>query len=145
MKRLIYFALMLSVAFIGVFSCKKKDPEPTPRQKILGRWKMTAGSITIGGNTEQVAPCTLDDITEFKTGDVYTIDEGATKCNSSDPQTRSGTYVLNEAGTTLTINDPSIGIGIVFQVLELTNTTLRIKADNVLGLGVNVQYSYQKL
>lgn len=145
MKKNTYFALMLLIASLGVFSCKKKDPEPTPRQKILGKWKMLSGSTTVSGSTTPADPCELDNITEFKTGDVYTIDEGPTKCDPSDPQTTTGSYNLNEAGTILNINEPSIGISIPFQVLELTNTSLKIRANNVLGLGIIAEYTYQKM
>jgi len=143
MKRITYFVLMLMLASV-VFSCKKKDPEPSPAQKILGKWKMLSGSTTIGGQTEPAPACQLDDITEFKTGDVFVIDEGPTKCDPTDPQTSTGSYTLNSAGTILNINDPSVG-AVAFEVLELTSTKLRIRANNVLGLGITVEYSYQKI
>jgi hypothetical protein len=144
MKKITYFVLMLMIASF-VFSCKKKDPEPSPRQKIIGKWKMIAGSSTVGGITTPAAACELDDITEFKTGDIYTIDEGPTKCDPADPQTRTGPYSLNEAGTTLNITETAIGISVAFEVLELTRTKLRIRANNVLGLGIAVEYTYEKL
>ncbi|GAB4132779.1 MAG: hypothetical protein Fur0027_20560 [Raineya sp.] len=144
MKKITYLALMLMIASL-VFSCKKKDPEPSPRQKIIGKWRMISGSTTVGGITTPAEACELDNITEFKTGDIYTIDEGPTKCEPTDPQTTTGPYSLNEAGTLLNITETTIGISVAFEVLELTTTRLRIRANNVLGLGITAEYSYEKM
>lgn len=144
MKKVSRFILILLTVSLA-FSCKKKEAEPSPLQKLIGKWKTLSGSTTVGGVSEPAQACELDNIIEFKTGDVYTVDEGATKCDPSSPQTSSGTYALSSTGTTLNINDPSTSISVAFEVLELTQTRLRIKANNVLGLGIVAEYSYEKL
>lgn len=145
MKKITYFALMLMLASL-VFSCKKKDPEPTPQQKVTGNWRLTFARITVDGVSENGQPCELDNTFNFQASGAFTIDEGATKCDPSDPQTSTGTWSITADGKTMNINDSnSGGISVAFEVLELTSKVMRIKANNVLGLGIIVEYSFEKI
>lgn len=49
--------------------------------------------------------CDQDNTIEFKEGNQEIEDEGATKCNSNDPQTVTNTYSFS--GSTITIYGPS--------------------------------------
>jgi len=76
-------------------------------------WKLTAVTVspamTILGVSitdwyAQLDACEQDNITYFKTGGTYTIEEGATKCDSSDPQVYdTGTWTFNSDETILVL------------------------------------------
>ena len=53
------------------------------------------------------------------------VDEGATKCDSSDPQTITGTYSLNTDNTQLTVS--SSASSEVYNIQTLNSTTLKLE------------------
>lgn len=123
MKKGIYFFLLLSIAnsiCLTIQSCKKNDKPPNP---LVGAWKMTAyihDGMDVYGT--QILPCYIDNIITFQTDLKIIGDEGATKCDSSDPQTITGTYSLNTDNTQLTIvYNGSSGVN---QITTLNSTTL---------------------
>ena len=135
MKSLILTLVLASVAF----SCKKSDPAVDPKVAIIGKWRITASSLVLGGVTldvfAQTPACEKDNYTEFRNPNIAIEDEGATKCNASDPQqVRSGTWVLNADNTLLTLD------GDAATVLELNNSTLRLRVTDA-GIVGNVTYT----
>ena len=96
------------LSFISIFticfmiqSCKKQD---LPRQYIVGNWKMT-GYIYDGKDLFPTLPgCGTDNIITFTSDQKFIIDEGPTKCYSSDLQTFSGTYSVSNDEKTLTLS-----------------------------------------
>ncbi|PKQ66566.1 lipocalin-like domain-containing protein [Raineya orbicola] len=133
MKKINYFSTILFALLIGLgaFSCKKKQTEPSPQEKILGKWKITAwtmkasNSPTIFDLYAIMDACTKDNYLEFRTGNVALENEGATKCNPSDPQETTGSYTLSADGKTLTFTEG--GNTTNSEVLELSNTTMKLK------------------
>ena len=118
MKNLI---LLLLVALVFTFnSCKKdKDEVVTPKTKtqlLCGKnWKITAatvdpaidwnGSGAVSANLyNQLQTCEKDGINVYNSNGTYTSDEGASKCDVSDPQTVTGTWVFNTNETTLVLS-----------------------------------------
>lgn len=115
----ILVGLALSTA---ILSCKK-DSDSTSSVASADRatalkaggksWKLTAATvspaISFGGVTvtdiyanETFTPaCTKDDLTKFSDGGSYTEDEGATKCKSGDPQTKTGSWALIDSNNKL--------------------------------------------
>jgi hypothetical protein len=79
-------------------------------------------SATDPWDTEVIEPCSADDCLSFSEDGNFSSDEGATKCDPSDPETTDGTYVFSEDGKTLTLIED--GISIPFVVTELTSTKL---------------------
>jgi len=117
MKNLI---LLLLVALVFTFnSCKKdKDEVVTPKTKtqlLCGKnWKITAatvdpaidwnGSGAVSANLyNQLQTCEKDGINVYNSNGTYTSDEGASKCDVSDPQTVTGTWVFNTNETIITL------------------------------------------
>ena len=131
MKKTLNFLMMLvMVAF--VFSCSKKDVELTPAQKLVGKYKLTAGTSVAGAITKDLLlnrpACSADDIVEFIADGKSTVSEGATSC-TPPRATQNATYTLSSDGKTLTF----ISVGSsgntnteVYTVEELTGTVLKI-------------------
>ncbi len=122
---------MLSIVF---FSCsKEEDNTPQPKStsaSIEGTWKSTnytsnvpldhLGSPQTDFFSNQ-PECVKDNLWIMNSGGGMEINEGATKCDVSAPQSTSANWTLNN--NTLTIsNDTSQFVG---TVIELTDQTLK--------------------
>lgn len=100
-------------AMVLASGCKKDDPS------IVGTWKVTAATfnppVTIGGTTYTNAyslllseACVQDNLFIFKEGNVVLEDEGATKCDATDPQQTSSTYNLSGSNLTIYSGDTTV-------------------------------------
>lgn len=129
----------VALAFVfGLSSCEKeKDaaPEPSKAEIIAGKnWKMTA--ITVNGQDTYSAydACDRDDIYIFSKYSKYTIKEGATKCDPSNPDSIEGTWSIN--GNKLIITEDGLSLAINADILQLDTKTLKYSFDEiVLGTG----------
>jgi hypothetical protein len=142
MKKQITLCLIFSI-LLFVVSCKK-DSEPTPqtRAEMLtsSPWKWVAGTVTpaydifgdgkpINGDYFSKAPkCWQDDIYTFTSANKFTHDEGATKCDASDPQIYSqGTWAFETSESVIrikTTSNPSDDS--IWTINELTSTSLKV-------------------
>lgn len=99
----------LSILVILLFSCGKEETRLTNTDFLTGGgtkvWIFTAATIDpplpVGGTTianlfAQGDPCDLDDVQSFNINGNYTQEEGATKCDPTNPQVfESGTWSFN--------------------------------------------------
>lgn len=122
MKKLL-FVLCLGSSF--VFTSCKKDSDPTKKEMLVGKnWVMTALTIdpalpVYGSNMyNQMEACAKDDITKFASDGKATFDEGATKCNVSDPQTTTGSWALNTTETILSVTEGATTTSITLKSLS---------------------------
>lgn len=115
--------LVLVAAMVAISSCKKdEDNSSTPsnnasKKELLTAKKWKATGLTLGGADfwSQIEDCEKDNINTFKTDGLYIQDEGATKCDPSDPQvitTSTWTFIDNDTklvydGDTAKINELS--------------------------------------
>jgi len=120
---------ILPVIALIIFSGCKKDDPLTPVQLLSGTnsngksWQLI--DQTLDGTSTAVGTCNADDITTFFPSLDYTFEEGASKCDSGDPQTLSGTWVLDQNDTHLLI---TIGTDVIdYEVVSLTESTLSLK------------------
>lgn len=142
-------------------ACKKDDSgnDNNTRKGNLtsGSWRITSSSAVveypapIGTRTVDVLgafpACTRDNLFIFNSDNTSTTDEGATKCNTSDPQQKtSGTWALLNSDTQLQVSDPSSPgaiSSITADILELNNSTLKIKyAYSVTGIQTTTTTTY---
>lgn len=125
--------LALAVITITFSACKKDEqitpkPEPVP-EKIAtlssGNWVLE--TMTINGNDviNYMDDCERDDITTFKTNGTYITDEGATKCDPKDKQTKEGVWKFTDNYTKMVIDNKD-----VTSVTLLTKERLEI-ADTI--------------
>lgn len=128
MKKLLF---ILSFVMLFVSACKE---DKTNKELLTDTdWQITAWTVSpaILGITDWYAnlePCEKDDSFSFNSDGTATIDEGATKCEVSDPQTSTGTWTLNADETMVTIVDD--GITQEWEIVDLTSDLLKIKWVN---------------
>ncbi len=153
MKKLNFLStLLLALIMAGAVSCKKKKSDPSPQERILGKWKITAFTAVSSANPGIIVDyyaimdnCAKDNFYEYRSGGVLIEDEGPTKCSSSDPQQTTGSYTLSADGKTLTWTQASESI--TFEVLELSNTTKKLKSteNDDSGNQITFQITFTKM
>lgn len=134
-----YSVLLFSlVALLTFTGCQKDDP-PAPLTKtdlISRNWKITAASGTFPplpavDLLAQLPACEKDNIIKIQSNGTYTEDEGATKCNASDPQ------VASSGNWSFTNNETKLNIlGETFDIITLTATSLVLKQDVAASGGI---------
>ena len=116
------------------FLACKKDKESKSKTELLtnGGWHVTAYTVNPaidfdGDGTEEtdvyavMDQCIKDDHTTFFTGGTAELDEGATKCSFSDPQTMSLSWSMTEDETKLEVQ----GIEYLIELLNESQLVLK--------------------
>lgn len=105
MKRI----LLVVAPLLGLVACGEDENKPlTLTERLLARpWIITGQTRQTGAddpvnNFPNLEPCRKDDKLRFQPNGVFEYDEGLDKCVATDPQTRTGTWSLVEADSTLT-------------------------------------------
>ena len=99
--------------------------------KLTGKnFKMTAYTVSpvYYGSTDFYAlmtACQKDDLSRFETNGSYTIDAGSMKCNPSDPQTITGSWIWKSGETILNVSRPSSSID--YEVLTNDGSVLKLQ------------------
>lgn len=134
--------LVMALAFVAAIGSCKKDENNTPmpgktKTAILTSnvWKQTARTISpsIDVNGTMVTDlyalddeCDKDDLYKFKADKTFTQEEGATKCDPSDPQVyATGTWTFNADETQLILTYTGFGSS-TSNILEVTETTAKL-------------------
>lgn len=124
--RTIIATSIIGFAALAIVGCKKEEP-PTPQEMLQGKWIIQSqellGSVVPGdGSYLQFNACSSScDGVDFK---------------ASDTTTGVISYSLNAEATVLSITDASADGGswdADWDILELTETDLRITASTVFG------------
>ena len=117
--------LMLALVFVGT-SCKKDDEKTSKDFLTAHDWKLV--SVKIGGIASTLDPCDQDDFATFHDDGEYHLDEGATKCDPTDPQETTGTWSISDKTTpeTLTIKYDDNGTQVTeeYDITELTDASM---------------------
>jgi Lipocalin-like domain len=133
MKNVIQCLSVVALAFT-LFACKKDAATPTKTELLTAHaWKITASEATLNGVKQdifaQMSTCERDNFETFKTDKTFVSDEGATKCDPSDPQTAQGkwTFLTNDTKLELTVTDGGSSYTITYDIGELTADKLVLK------------------
>ena len=140
-KSPLYLFLLVALTF-AFGACKKDDNNKSNREQLIEKnWRMTAvttdppinfGGIQFSDLYAQFQDCDKDDLLIFKTNGTVNYDEGATKCDPTDPQTTTGVWVLNTDETVVTVDGES------WTILEISDNRLKVKyTTDFFGNGVN--------
>ena len=141
--------LCLAIAALG--ACKKdSDPVASPSRVDLltaKAWRLTTINLTLLDGTpipsSLLPTCFSDDTFKFNADKTVVQDAGAIKCNSTDPQTQTGTWSFNSDQSKLTIAVPNSLLNGEADVKELTTSTLRINAKPVyMGITANADATF---
>lgn len=147
-KQMLSIAMLVLSSSLLFTACKKDDDKKEDRRENLttGQWLQTAGTstTTMNGVTSPAVDefasydaCEKDDLNKFETSGSVTVDEGATKCDPSDPQTYSGgNWTLTDNNNRLTIGVQNLYM-VDYEIKELSSSTLRLSTtfkDTVQGM-----------
>jgi hypothetical protein len=131
-----FFMKLNSVIFMALCglltlnACSKDDDESPTDLLTGGTWSLSEQrtDTDLDGTLENsLEDCSKDDKTTFEDGGSYKFDEGATKCDPSDPQSSTGTWALSTDGKILTITED--GFPLAFTVVSLTNKRMELKIE----------------
>ncbi|RZK88719.1 MAG: hypothetical protein EOO62_37255 [Hymenobacter sp.] len=134
--------LLGAIAVLG--ACKKdsdSDPSPaTSRTDLLTAkpWQASTVNLSLNGvplpSSQVVSACQLDNTYKFNADKTLVVDEGATKCNTTDPQTQTGTWAFtNNDQNKLTIAVPNSAFNGNFDIKALSSSTLQLTTTQSLN------------
>lgn len=124
--------LLLLALYSILASCEREMPtETTTLADTLKdkNWLVIADSTvsstgSVENNYNLLPDCEKDDLVQFKSNKTIVMDEGATKCNASDPQTMTiGAWALNESSKVLSFTSVE-KIDFKIHTLNATNLVL---------------------
>jgi hypothetical protein len=130
MKYTIY-SLSLALAF-GFSACKDDEDNPSRREILTGStWTVTAR--TSAGVADTLEACETDDRIKFNTNGTAVTDQGAVKCDPTDPQTSSGTWSLSSDEKVLTLSED--GISIALNITSISSNKIQVSfTDPIFGI-----------
>lgn len=134
------YIIIASVICLGFLSCEKDDSNNTPTKTALitqSAWKYDDAGADLDKNgsidfsfTSQIPPCVTDNTLTLRTDGTGTVDEGATKCDASDPQTTAVTWSFANNETTLNLGGGGLlGISGQMKIVTLDQTNLTLSKD----------------
>lgn len=133
MKKLALFAAILA---LGAQSCKDKEKE-TPKPSLSTRqlaligkdWKIKTYYENGQNKTNTVPSCIMDNVIyHFTDASTGYGEEGATKCDSSDPQKINLTWKLTNNENSIVVNTTE-GAD-TFQLVSVSTTEVKLKLDS---------------
>lgn len=144
------FAGLLALLLIA--SCgKDSDPQPAAQTKTdliaASAWTYQDGGIDINRDgavdangsfstfaPTLVPPCRTDNSIAFKKDNTGTVDEGATKCNTTDAQTSTFNWSFADNETNLNVSNNVFALlNGKSKIVALTATSFSLTRDTVLG------------
>jgi hypothetical protein len=142
-------SLLTLTLFAAACSKSSKDNVITKTDLITtSKWKFSEAGLDNDGNgkidvqvpASAIEACVLDNTLTFKSDKSGIVDEGATKCATTDPQTSPFTWSLNADETMINFSTAVFaGIGGDAKLLELTATNLTLsKTVTLSGIPIPV-------
>lgn len=128
--------LFLSLLALGTIVSCNNDDDNDSSATIEGKWQITqeGESLTTLTPAENDGSCGLD-IVEFFQGGVYKVDGFDYEDSECIPYTDGGTWTKKDNSVTIKDTD---GESTVYEILELTNSTLKVKSTDVEGTWIEV-------
>ncbi|HMI05753.1 MAG TPA: lipocalin family protein [Pedobacter sp.] len=146
MKKLTLCSLLFALA-ISLGGCKKVIPTPQDPNSLLvdKKWKVIA--YTQDGQDklhEYYLPCQLDDLNTFASDGKAYQDDAEDRCSTTEPKVKeAGTWSMT--GKKITATDTNFGITATYDVIELTEKTLKLSLINpfIPGMVLTATYTAQ--
>jgi len=149
MKQLLWTASSLMTLLLIWTACSKNNSSNSNNSNMTlmtqAVWKYdTSGFALAGGNKIEfpdtlIQPCVKDNTYQFRKDSTVVVDEGATKCNSTDPQTATYSWSISSGNPAILKSDanPLLVNGVT--VLVLNSNQLEVYKDTAV-LGVSLRY-----
>lgn len=125
MKKLIFITAFTALVCAVLLSCKKNKDEDSRMKLMTERtWRLTMyeyrENTTDPWDVEVLTdPCELDNIFSFLSAGTYTVTEGPTKCDPSDPDLiDSGTWSFQNNETIFRITQFGVDVDGTIDVLD---------------------------
>jgi len=135
---------VLLAVIVGTTACKKDEDSASGEAALTAAscWKLSKAEGQAPGTTTWIDvtsatfdACFLDNCYKFNSDKTIDINEGATKCDPTDPQEYDGgTWSLSADGKTLTLDENGdITVGTVVElssnklVLEATDSGVKVR------------------
>ena len=137
MKSLKFILPVLAAATL--YTACKKDSSNNQKTRtdflVQGSWKFDNATVSGTDVSSLIQGCQKDNTITFALGGTGTLDEGATRCNVSDSQTRHFTWSLTANETLLQVNDTLFtGGSNQFNVQTLDDNQLVLSQNiNIMG------------
>jgi len=101
--------ILASLAFsmLLLSSCDKKSTTPPKTKTQLltqASWKFKSATVSGADASSLIQACQKDNILIFISGGTGNVNEGASKCNSGDPDTVPFTWSFNSGETVITVS-----------------------------------------
>ncbi len=143
-KKLLPLSLAVSSLIISMSACSDDDsstsvtpaaPSQTNTELITEKnFVVTDYLLTVDGTTDETFAdfddCDKDDFTRFEKNGTAVDNEGATKCDPSDPQTVTYAWLFASNETKLEL-DYGMGNKEIFNILRNDGTTLKLDITEV--------------
>lgn len=143
-KQILFFSGFLTLIIFFFAGCGKDNNPPvvakTNTQLLTqASWRFQSATVN-GSDWTSVQACQKDNIYTFAAAGTGTVDEGATKCNSGDPQTTSFTWNFQSAESILFVSAPLVtGSSTTLTLVSLTETQLVVSGATT-GPGPSFQF-----
>gem|GEM_PF-1318592 len=119
--------------------------------ELIGKnWKLTAKTVSparapqLGADPvtnwyPQLQNCETDNLKKYMADNTVTFDEGATKCDSNDPQTEKGSWLYNSNSTIITeTRDDAV---IDYKIVSVNDTQLKVTYTEADIFGTTYTYT----
>ncbi len=141
-------AIFVALSFLYSSCDKNSTAPPKTKTELLTQGSWTFKSATVNGSdaSAMIQACQKDNIYTFAAAGTGNVNEGATKCNASDPDNIPFTWNFQSSETVLAV--PTIffnGGNTTFQLESLTETSLVVSQGFSSGPGPvqNVVITFQ--
>ena len=133
MKKILGYFLLSTM----IISCGKDDGSTKKsRTELLcqASWKFSAATVGGVDVSNNLQPCQKDNIVKFNTIGDGSLDEGASKCNSGDPQTTTMNWSFQSNETQLQVSTILFtGGSNLFNIVTLTESQLVVSQNITVG------------
>jgi hypothetical protein len=147
MKQLTSTALILMLVCFSFFACKKSSTSVKTNTELITQSSWQFDNAKVGGSdvSSLLQGCQKDNTLVFTSAGTGTLDEGATKCNSNDPQTDPFNWNFASNETMLHVSAVLFtGGSSDFNIVTLNDTQLVLSQNvDIAGTSQNAVVSFK--
>lgn len=135
--------VLCSIALVTVWTaCKKNNSSSDASSRVTliteGSWKFDSSGVDLNKDgiidivDTTIQPCFKDNTYTFNKDSTGVADNGATKCNSTDPQTTAFTWSFSGTGQSVIKSDADPLLANGLNIFSLTSTKMVLYKDTTI-------------